>query len=231
MREFFWAIGVITGLNVVALSTADATDDPALVCERAIDTAEAERNIPDNILHAIALTETGQSVDGRLRPWPWVLNVGGNAVWFRTKAETLDHANELVAAGIANFDIGCFQINYRWHSMNFDSLNSMLDPETNALYAADFLIRKYAALGSWKEAVGAYHSATSTYADAYLARFQENYESISSFTVQTSFEVKEEVLDNGSTNTFPLLKLGNLGVGGSLVPSIDRTRPMFGELE
>jgi hypothetical protein len=78
-----------------------------------------------------------------------------------------------VKRGITNIDIGCFQINYRWHADGFRSLDDMFHPELNALYAARFLSELYREFGNWTEAVGAYHSRTSKYADRYLSKFHD----------------------------------------------------------
>jgi hypothetical protein len=210
----------------------NATESPAQLCEHAANMAAAQMDIPGNILRAIALTETGRNIDGRLQPWPWVLNVGGEAVWFRSQAETLEHANGLIATGVTNFDIGCFQLNYRWHAANFDTLNSMVTPETNALYAARFLTQKYADLGSWGDAVGAYHSATIVHANAYLARFEEIYRSIGQPGNQPTVDSETQLTAQYvSTNRYPLLVPGKYGNGGSLVPSVSNARPLFGETE
>jgi hypothetical protein len=222
----------IVGFLVIFPCMAAATESPAQLCEDAADMATAHLNIPGHILRAIALTETGRNVDGRLRPWPWVLNVGGDAVWFQTQAAAVDHANNLIASGVTNFDIGCFQLNFRWHAANFDSLNSMIDPDNNALYAARFLTQKFASLGSWGDAVGAYHSATTAHASAYLARFQEIYSNIATFSAPASVErVAQDTPRNVSANRFPLLVPGHRGNGGSLVPALNEARPLFGDRE
>jgi hypothetical protein len=224
------AICLITGFATMCSSPVGATESPSALCENAADIATVRSNIPVNIMQAIALTETGRTIDGRLRPWPWVLNIGGDAVWFQSQADTLDHANELIASGITNFDIGCFQLNYRWHAANFDSLNSMLNPEINALYAAHYLTQKYSIAGSWGDAVGAYHSATVTYAHAYLARFLEIYNGLGDLQDQPNVTVMvPEETQHSPANRFPLLLPGKYGNGGSLVPTGGDVRPLFGE--
>ena len=100
--------------------------------------APAAQSVPEGVLHAISLTETGRARNGRLRPWPWAINREGKGYWFATREEALAFARESVAAGRTSFDVGCFQINYFWHGRNFPSLESMFDPDTGADYAAAF---------------------------------------------------------------------------------------------
>ena len=116
-----------------------AADAGAEICERAILAGARAVGVPQEVLHAISLTETGRPEGGRLRPWPWAINREGQGHWFRSRAEAFAFAQASLAAGRDSFDVGCFQINYHWHGHNFPSLEAMFDPETGATYAARFL--------------------------------------------------------------------------------------------
>jgi soluble lytic murein transglycosylase-like protein len=143
----------------------------AEVCERAIAAGAAREGVPQPVLHAISLTETGRPDGGRLRPWPWAINREGEGFWFASREEALAFARASVAAGRRSFDVGCFQINYHWHGENFASLEAMFDPLTGADYAARFLKGLYLERGDWSAAAGAYHSQTPARASVYRARF------------------------------------------------------------
>lgn len=54
---------------------------------------------------------------------------------------------EQIGQGAGNLDIGCFQLNYRWHGAAFASLADMFDPDRNATYAADYLASHYQRTG------------------------------------------------------------------------------------
>ena len=128
--------------------------------------------MPQEVLHAISLTETGRPDGGRLRPWPWAINREGQGHWFKSRDEAFAFAQASLAAGRRSFDVGCFQINYHWHGHNFPSLEAMFDPEVGATYAARFLMSLYLERGSWLAAAGAYHSQTPARASVYRARFE-----------------------------------------------------------
>jgi hypothetical protein len=128
--------------------------------------------VPQEVLHAISLTETGRPDGGRLRPWPWAINREGQGHWFKSRAEAFAFAEASLAAGRRSFDVGCFQINYHWHGHNFSSLEAMFDPVIGATYAARFLQSLYLERGSWLAAAGAYHSQTPERARVYRARFE-----------------------------------------------------------
>jgi hypothetical protein len=153
------------------LQAAGAMADPAAICERAIVAGARGSSVPQEVLHAISLTETGRPNGGRLRPWPWAVNREGRGYWFQSRQEALAFAQQSIAEGRRSFDVGCFQINYHWHGHNFASVEAMFDPDVSAAYAVRFLSDLHAETGSWSRAAGAYHSRTPHYAQIYRNRF------------------------------------------------------------
>ncbi len=141
------------------------------ICDAASAAAAAERGIPADVLYTITLTETGRSRAGRLQPWPWTVNMEGAGFWFDTRAEAMEYVQAKFDAGARSFDVGCFQINYKWHHQHFDSIEQMFDPMANARYAARFLSELYDESADWTKAAGMYHSRTEVYASRYRARF------------------------------------------------------------
>jgi hypothetical protein len=162
---------VIVCLALLLCPASPAAADPAAICERAIVEGARKSGVPQEVLHAISLTETGRPSGGRLRPWPWAINREGKGFWFQTREEAMAFARRSLAEGRRSFDVSCFQINYHWHGHNFASLESMFDPDVAASYAARFLRDLYAETGSWSRAAGAYHSRTPHYATIYRSRF------------------------------------------------------------
>jgi len=168
---------LILGLSFLALCVAQqgfAMPDARVagICDAAARRAAHSEGVPLDVLRAIARVETGRLRDGRLEPWPWTINVEGRGFWFTSEFEAKSYVFNIFKAGKRSFDIGCFQINYRWHGKAFRSIDAMFDPDENATYAAQFLNELYAELGNWPAAVGAYHSRTPSLAQAYTGRFQ-----------------------------------------------------------
>lgn len=143
------------------------------VCDRAARTAARSQNIPLDVLRAITRTETGRVGDKGLTPWPWTVNMEGTGRWFHSRDEALAYVFKHFKTGARSFDVGCFQINFKWHGSAFRSIEEMFDPELNAEYAATFLRQLYSELGSWRAAAGAYHSRTPSYAKVYTTRFDQ----------------------------------------------------------
>ncbi|MGB0410594.1 MAG: lytic transglycosylase domain-containing protein [Pikeienuella sp.] len=157
-------------LMIVAAAPANASD--ATVCDRAATVAAHGSDVPVDYLRALTRTETGRARNGKLTPWPWTVNMEGSGHWFETRAQALAFVMKHHARGARSFDIGCFQINYRWHGQAFDSIAAMFDPLANARYAATFLTELRGNKGGWRRAVGRYHSKTPKFAAKYSKRFE-----------------------------------------------------------
>lgn len=148
-----------------------AATDPAQLCDAVAEVAAEEAGLPPEMLRALTRTETGRARGGRLTPWPWTVNMEGAGHWFDDRASALAYAQKHHARGATSFDVGCFQINYRWHNKAFGSVEAMFDPLENARYAARYLLELHAESGSWPTAVGHYHSRTPSRAKSYFARY------------------------------------------------------------
>ncbi len=144
------------------------------VCIREILLAQLRHNIPDNILLGIGLQEAGTRQGGQLTVWPWAVNAAGEGRLFQSRAAALDWVGERQRAGVESIDVGCLQINLRWHPEAFSSVAQGFDPRVNVDYAARFLKSLYAKTGDWKVAAGSYHSFTPEKRAVYLASLERN---------------------------------------------------------
>ena len=151
-----------------------ADSDPASHCVSEILRAQDRYGIPDNILLGIGLQEAGVSRGGRLTVWPWAVNAAGVGRIFDNRSAAMAWVREREAMGVQSIDVGCMQINLRWHPHAFTHLEQGFDPVINVDYAARFLRDLYAETGDWMRAAGAYHSRTPAYADIYLASLRRN---------------------------------------------------------
>lgn len=164
-------LGLVFGASFGAQASALSAADGAQICDDAARLAARETGVPVDVLRAITRTETGR---GRAaQPWPWTVNMQGTGLWFETEAKARAYVFKHFQSGARSFDIGCFQINYKWHSQAFRSIEDMFDPAINAIYAARFLTTLYEKQGDWHNAVGAYHSKTPEHATRYKARYSE----------------------------------------------------------
>ncbi len=208
-----------------------ASPDLATVCDAAAVTAAQQTGVPLSVMRAITRVETGRPGLHGLSPWPWTVNMEGDGQWFPTEAEARRFAQAHLDAGVRSFDIGCFQLNYRWHGQAFASIDAMFEPEANALYAAQFLSSLHDEYGDWDQAAGAYHSRNPDLAGAYRARFTRLRMALLSGDPPIAIPSHRDVLSAPATRiaaAYPLLQSGAVGGLGSLVPLADEGRPLFG---
>jgi len=146
--------------------------DPSTLCEDAAIHHEHMNGLPRALLAAVAMAESGRydRTTRKARAWPWTINAEGRAYYFKTKAEAVATTRRLLATGMRSIDVGCMQVNLRYHPDAFASLEDGFDPMTNVAYGADFLMRLHDRSGSWPEAVANYHSQTEARGDRYFAR-------------------------------------------------------------
>ena len=148
------------------------TTDPSTLCEDAAIHHEHMNGLPRALLAAVAMAESGRydRKTRKARAWPWTINAEGRAYYFKTTAEAVATTRRLLATGMRSIDVGCMQVNLRYHPDAFASLEDGFDPMTNVAYGADFLMRLHDRSGSWPEAVANYHSQTEARGDRYFAR-------------------------------------------------------------
>lgn len=155
-------------------SSNPSQPDPAGLCESAAAIAAVEHGIPQALFLAISQVETGRATSaGPGRPWPWAINARGEGHWFATRRAAVDFAERAEAMGAEQIDVGCFQINERWHGDAFEGFSHMVDPTANARYAARFLAALYREFGDWTAATAAYHSRTHEKGRAYVTRVRQ----------------------------------------------------------
>ena len=148
--------------------------DDRELCDKIARQVERQTGLPKNILTSIALVEAGRrDRDGTLKPWPWSLNHAGKSLFFDNKFDALRYLDHNISAKFKNIDVGCMQINVRWHRENFISFAEMIDPRKNIEYAARFLSNLKKVHGSWKTAIKHYHSSTSKLNVKYYAKVQK----------------------------------------------------------
>lgn len=201
--------------------------DPSGLCLQAAQDASRINSVPLSVLVAITQTETGREQGGTVQPWPWTVNIDGLGQWFDDQSAAIAFVGEQIESGARSFDIGCFQINYRWHGENFVSIEQMFDPLANATYAAEFLASLHGDTGDWSLAAGAYHSRTLEHAERYRVRFDQ----FRTLAVAAGVDIGASVQLVGAErsgaiggltrrNNFVLLQPGGPAGGmGSLVPS------------
>ena len=126
-------------------------------------------HVPAEVFYAIALTESGRDVSGIYRPWPWTLNVAGQAQFFSTRADAQAALEHAIANNVRQIDIGLMQVNWAYHHSRVSHAAELLDPYTN-LHTAGQILTEYRENKDLWSAVGRYHSGTADIAKTYRSR-------------------------------------------------------------
>lgn len=203
-----------------ALAVPDAARADS-ICDQMADQAALQTDVPPALLRAITRVETGR--DGE--PWPWTLNIDGQGYWFDSQEQAVAAAETALADGADQIDLGCFQLNLRWHGAAFADLSAMLDPAANAAYAARFLSDLHAESGDWRVAAAAYHSRTPDKGDDYVAALEAAHQATTPVDASTP---EDAATRPPRPNHFPLLLAGEVGINGSLVPVTQGVTPLIG---
>lgn len=135
-------------------NAAHASPASMRLCEAEIKRASAKYGVPLGMLYSVGLTETG--VRGSLHPY--ALNIEGRAVFANSRAEARRRLEQAHQSGATLVDLGCMQINHKYHHAKFTSVDQMLDPRKNVEYAARFLRELKARHNTWTMAVARYHA-------------------------------------------------------------------------
>ena len=173
-----WCAAILMSLASTGLfaANAQAQAGKALgslenICLTEARRAEAQHSIPSGLLQSITRVEAGRkTVTGEFMPWAWTLNDAGEGLYFDSREAAMRHLEAAVAAPGHSVDVGCMQVNTKWHMEGFHNLSDMLDPVQNADYAAGFLLDLHEAHQSWDDAVKHYHSSEPAKNVAYHGR-------------------------------------------------------------
>lgn len=114
---------------------------PRNACLEAVRAAEVKHALPDGLLVAVALAESGLHAHA--------LSIGGRAYYPESRAEA--RALLVRAPAGASVMAGCVQVNARVHARG--GSDWPLDPERSADWAARYLRMHYDNTGNWADAL------------------------------------------------------------------------------
>jgi hypothetical protein len=172
-RRVAIALGCMLALAMRAEALAQASADAAsMLCERAARDAERGWHLPQGLLTAIGLVESGRWSAARTFQaiWPWTINAEGQGYYEPSKAAAIAMVRALRLRGARAIDVGCFQVDLLYHPYAFVSLEEAFDPDVNARVAAHILSLGRSGIAGWDGAIATYHSAAPALGTAYLQR-------------------------------------------------------------
>lgn len=146
---------LMPGLLCAAMcATAQAQDMPPPAYQLAAHRA----GIPAAALYAVALQESGTRLRGRMVPWPWTLNVAGQAQRYATQAAACEGLlSALRRTRATRVDAGLGQINAGYQAHRYTHPCELLDPYQNLAIAAQILREQHVPGAAWLTTLGRYH--------------------------------------------------------------------------
>ena len=129
------------------------------LCEKIIKNIELQTDIPKGLLLGIGKAEAIRKLNNKYIIWPWTINHAGKSLFFDTKKQMTNYVFKNLKKNDLNIDVGCMQINIKWHKNNFKKIADMFEVSPNISYAASFLLQLKNKHGSWDKAIKYYHSS------------------------------------------------------------------------
>ncbi|MPR05664.1 lytic transglycosylase domain-containing protein [Microvirga tunisiensis] len=147
----------------------DVSDQPAQQpvqksCLEWAEIAERYYRMPKGMMVALIQNESRGNANA--------LNIDGKAV-LATSAEMAALIVVARSKTATQIDVGCGQINLKWHASGFKTLGTLLDPRINVSYAAWHLSNLQKQTGSWVKAAARYHSYKPENQERYICRLWE----------------------------------------------------------
>ena len=163
-----WSIWFVAALMTAAAWGPSASAKVPIyldLCERAVLHEERAQRIPSHLLHAISIAESGRWNKARKEnvAWPWTVTSGGKGRYYPNKIAAIRAVQRLQRQRVRNIDVGCMQVNLKYHPKAFKSLDEAFDPTANARYAGRFLAQLRQGLertGEVTRCVGCLHLRT-----------------------------------------------------------------------
>ncbi|WP_026596667.1 lytic transglycosylase domain-containing protein [Methylohalobius crimeensis] len=158
-----WLVAIIESTLAILLAAAPAVGGASdtMKVPPAYRTVGEAMRVPPALLYAVALTESNLELPGgRMRPWPWTLNVAGRGERYGTRSAAVRALMNHLGTGKRRVDVGLMQVNWGWHAKLLKNPWRALDPWFNLAAGAKVLKREYARTSDWMEAVGRYHAGS-----------------------------------------------------------------------
>ena len=177
----FLLVGICVMINSAIYASADTKDLPqrefiteGTLCSIAVDKAGVEYGVGSDLLQTIAVVESGRfdKLHKQFVSWPWTVNANGKGYYYSTKEEAVAAVKHFQRQGITSIDVGCMQINLKYHGDAFASVEDALNPENNVRYSARFLRKLYNRNGyDWN------HSGNPQQGEIYSKRLEQKFAS------------------------------------------------------
>ena len=191
--KFFKASIIFTILFILPIVETYANNIKKLnLCENTIENIEIQTEIPKGLLLSIGKAEAIRKIKNKFVIWPWTLNHAGKSMFFDTKKQMRNYVFKNLKRNDFNIDVGCMQINIKWHKNNFKKISDMFEVDPNISYAASFLQQLKNKYGSWDKAIKHYHSSDPKKNKPYLIKVKSFWKKVEEDKIIKAKNIKYE---------------------------------------
>ncbi len=166
--------------------------DKLKLCENTIESVELQTDIPKGLLLGIGKAEAIRKINNKYIIWPWTINHAGKSLFFDTKKQMTNYVFKNLKRNDFNIDVGCMQINIKWHKNNFKKISDMFEINPNISYAASFLQQLKNKYGSWDKAIKHYHSSDPKKNKPYLIKVKSFWKKVAEEKIIKAKNIKYE---------------------------------------
>ncbi len=166
------------------------------LCENTIESVELQTDIPKGLLLGIGKAEAIRKINNKYIIWPWTINHAGRSLFFDNKKQMSNYIFKHLKRNDLNIDVGCMQVNIKWHKNNFKKISDMFEIDPNIFYAASFLKQLKNKHGSWDKAIKHYHSSDPKKNNPYLIKVKNFWEKEVGKKIIKAKKIKYESLKN-----------------------------------
>ena len=184
---------IFTLFSVLSMKSSYADNIEKLnLCENTIESVEIQTEIPKGLLLGIGKAEAIRKIKNKFVIWPWTINHAGKSMFFDTKKQMSNYIFKNLKRNDLNMDVGCMQINIKWHKNNFKKISDMFEVNPNISYAASFLQQLKNKHGSWDNAIKHYHSSDPKKNKPYLIKVKSFWKKIEDNKIIKAKNIKYE---------------------------------------
>ena len=166
--------------------------DKLKLCENTIESVELQTDIPKGLLLGIGKAEAIRKINNKYIIWPWTINHAGKSLFFDNKEQMKNYVFKNLKRKDFNIDVGCMQINIKWHKNNFKKISDMFEVNPNISYAASFLQQLKNKYGSWDKAIKHYHSSDPKKNKPYLIKVKSFWKKVEEEKIIKAKNIKYE---------------------------------------
>ena len=170
-------------------------------CEKTIKSIELQTDIPKGLLLGIGKAEAIRKINNKYIIWPWTINHAGKSMFFDTKKQMSKYVFKNLKKKDLNIDVGCMQVNIRWHKNNFKKIADMFEVSPNISYAASFLLQLKNKHGSWDKAIKHYHSSDPKKNIPYLIKVKSFWKRLEGKKIIKAKNIKHESVKKTNTTS------------------------------